>query len=125
MLVTGDVEDEKNEGKIRDALIGGLRDARLYPVDVYIVGHHGSKTSSSKELLDLIKPTYAIISSNSPDRQYHHPDLVVMERLANIGAKVFATYKSGDITITFKEPGIILSPPDGEALTPENYLDAA
>ncbi|UKI49551.1 MAG: hypothetical protein L6U99_13045 [Clostridium sp.] len=31
-------------------------------VDVLKVAHHGSKTSSSKEFINFIKPKYAIIS---------------------------------------------------------------
>ena len=30
-------------------------------VDVLKVGHHGSKNSTSKKLLDKVKPTYSVI----------------------------------------------------------------
>ena len=33
----------------------------LKDCDVYKAGHHGSNTSSSDELLDVIKPEYAVI----------------------------------------------------------------
>jgi beta-lactamase superfamily II metal-dependent hydrolase len=48
-----------------------------------------------------------------------------MERLSRARAKIFATYKSGDITVTFKDNEIILSPPDSELLILENYGDVA
>jgi competence protein ComEC len=124
MLVTGDAEDEKSIG-VRTALVGRLQSDHLYPIDVYIVGHHGSETSNSAELLSLIKPTFALISSEGPNGRYHNPDITVMERFAAAGATVFSTYRSGDMVISFDEGGIKLSPPDSEQLTVENYRDAA
>ncbi|MDR3363541.1 MAG: hypothetical protein LBS91_01115, partial [Clostridiales Family XIII bacterium] len=65
----------------------------------------------------------AIISSEGPGQRYDNPNQAVMERLSEAGAKIFATYRSGDISITFKKDGIVLSPPDSEALAPENYRE--
>jgi competence protein ComEC len=124
MLVTGDVEDEESKD-VRAALVGRLQAERLYPIDVYVVGHHGSETSNSGALLSLINPTFALISSEGPGGHYGNPDITVMERLTAVSAMIFATYRSGDITITFGEDGIKLSSPDSERLTVENYREAA
>jgi beta-lactamase superfamily II metal-dependent hydrolase len=129
MLVTGDYEDAIKENKAayyHERLTSGLLESGLYPIDVYIVGHHGSETSSSSELLALINPAYAVISSASPDyRKYENPDITVMERLTEIGARIYATYRSKDIRIDFQRGEILVSPPDSELLTPENYKEAA
>jgi competence protein ComEC len=124
MLVTGDAEDERSKD-VQAALVGRLQNERLYPIDVYIVGHHGSETSSSAGLLSLINPTFALISSEGPGGQYKNPDITVMERLSAAGATVFSTYRSGDIVIEFGQDGIKLSPSESERLTVENYRDAA
>jgi competence protein ComEC len=124
MLVTGDAEDEKSK-TVRSALTERLQKERFYPIDIYIVGHHGSETSNSAGLLSLIRPTFAVISSEGPGGQYGNPDITVMERLSATGATVFSTYRSGDITIDFRQDGITLSPPENERLTLENYRNAA
>ena len=124
MLVTGDAEDEKSK-KLQGALVGRLQNDRLYPIDVYVVGHHGSETSNSEALLSLIKPAFAIISSEGPYGQYKNPNEAVIARLAATGASIFATYRSGDITIRLSNDCIILSAPDSERLTVESYHKAA
>jgi competence protein ComEC len=77
----------------------------MHPIDIYVVGHHGSDTSSSKELLDFIKPTYALISS-VPVGRNQNPDSSVLQRLSDAGTEVYSTYLSGDIKVMF-ENGMI------------------
>jgi beta-lactamase superfamily II metal-dependent hydrolase len=125
ILITGDAEDEKSK-TVREALTSRLRAESIEDIDVYVVGHHGSETSSSEELLSIIKPTYAIISSVGPNHgSYHNPDISVLNRLETINAKIFATYVSGDIAVALDGNGVSLSPPDSELLTAENFADAA
>jgi competence protein ComEC len=122
MLVIGDAEDEKSK-TVRNSLTERLRADLLYPIDVFIVGHHGSETSNSEPLLSLITPTYALISSEGPAGQYANPNIDVMTRLATAHTHIYATYKSGDIAVTFKGNEISLSVPESDELTPENYRD--
>jgi competence protein ComEC len=125
MLITGDAEDEKSK-TVHEALVDRLNKESVEDIDVYIVGHHGSETSSSSELIELIKPKYAIISSVGPNHgSYKNPDVSVLKRLEDIKAKIFATYVSGDILITFDKNGVSLSTPDSELVTSENYKEAA
>ncbi len=67
-------------------------------VDVYKVGHHGSKTSSSKEFLYRVMPEIAVISVGE-DNDYGHPSKPVLTRLNEIGAKILRTDECGDIVI--------------------------
>lgn len=67
--------------------------------DVYKVGHHGSHTSSSKELISKIKPTYAVISC-SEDNSYGHPHSEVLNRLRKNNIQVFRTDEQGSIIAT-------------------------
>ena len=49
----------------------------LADIDVLKVGHHGSKTSSSKEFINEINPKYSIISVGKNNR-YGHPNKEVL-----------------------------------------------
>ena len=69
----------------------------LSDVDVLKVGHHGSKSSSSKEFIDEINPKYAIISVGENNR-YNHPSNEVLDNLKN--SIIYRTDKDG--TILFK-----------------------
>jgi beta-lactamase superfamily II metal-dependent hydrolase len=122
LLITGDAEavDTKTEIGAENLLLG-----KIGKVDVYVVGHHGSETSSSQAFLDEIRPEYGIISTAGPSHKDRNPDEEVMERLSEIGTKLYATYRSGNITVTFDDGAISLSPPESQQITPQNYKEAA
>lgn len=87
-LLTGDAE-ESAEIDIVDL---GIE----FTVDVYKAGHHGSRTSSTEELLNLVKPEYAVISC-SDDNSYGHPHAEVLSRFKDKNIKVFRTDEQGSI----------------------------
>lgn len=64
--------------------------------DVLKVGHHGSKTSTSKAFVDAVSPKYAIISVGK--NSYGHPDSGILTRLKNINATAYRTDKQGTVT---------------------------
>ncbi len=97
MLFTGDVEAAGEE-----ELIEELKRQNIAEVDVLKVAHHGSASSTSKELLDQIHPKLAIISCGRKN-SYGHPHAETMERLAEAGCKVMTTPKYGRITIDIEE----------------------
>ena len=68
-------------------------------VDVLKVGHHGSKTSSSKELINSINPKYSIISVGKNNR-YGHPNKEVLETLKD--TKIYRTDQDGSIMFKIK-----------------------
>ena len=71
----------------------------LPDIDVLKVGHHGSKTSSSKAFIDEINPKYSIISVGKNNR-YGHPNKEVLDNLNN--SKVYRTDKDGSIMFKMK-----------------------
>ena len=71
----------------------------LPDIDVLKVGHHGSKTSSSKEFIDEINPKYSIISVGKNNR-YGHPNKEVLNNLYN--SKIYRTDKDGSIMFKIK-----------------------
>ena len=84
-------------GKIREKDI--LDKYNLNNIDVLKVGHHGSKTSSSKEFINKIKPTYSIISVGKNNR-YGHPNKEVLNNLDN--SKIYRTDQDGSIMFHIK-----------------------
>ena len=75
-----------------------LRNSYVPDVDVLIVGHHGSKSSTCQELLDAVKPEIACISV-SIDNPYGHPSQEVLQRLEDFGCRVYRTDLDGEIVI--------------------------
>ena len=71
----------------------------LQNIDVLKVGHHGSKTSSSKEFIDEINPKYSIISVGKNNR-YGHPNKEVLENLNEL--KIYRTDQDGSIMFKIK-----------------------
>jgi len=71
----------------------------LPAIDILKVGHHGSKTSSSKEFIDEINPSYSIISVGKNNR-YEHPNKEVLENLEN--SKIYRTDQDGSIIFKIK-----------------------
>ena len=69
-------------------------------IDILKVGHHGSKTSSSKEFINYINPKISLISVGE-DNKFNHPNQEVLEVLKN--TKIYRTDKEGTITIKLRE----------------------
>ena len=58
----------------------------LSNVDVLKVGHHGSKTSSTNEFLNIVNPKVAIIGVGK-NNNFGHPNEEVLQKLRNIRHK--------------------------------------
>lgn len=71
----------------------------LQDIDVLKVGHHGSKTSSSKEFINEINPKYSIISVGKNNR-YGHPNDSVLDNLDK--SKIYRTDIDGSIMFKIK-----------------------
>lgn len=66
--------------------------------DVLKAGHHGSKTSTSDELLAAVHPAYAVISSGKGN-SYGHPNQETLDALARFGVNVLRTDQAGTIVL--------------------------
>ncbi|MCR4926272.1 MAG: MBL fold metallo-hydrolase [Clostridiales bacterium] len=67
--------------------------------NVIKIGHHGSSSSTSKELLEIVKPQLAIISCGE-NNSYGHPDKKVTDLLEKYSVSIKRTDKNGNIVIT-------------------------
>ena len=69
-------------------------------IDVLKVGHHGSKTSSSKSFINEINPKNSIISVGKNNR-YGHPNEEVLDTLND--SKIYRTDQDGSIMFKIKK----------------------
>ena len=90
-MFMGDAGVEKEKDILNKYNISGI--------DVLKIGHHGSKTSSSKYFINEIKPKYSIISVGENNR-YGHPNNEVLKNLAN--SKIYRTDLDGSIVFRIK-----------------------
>ena len=91
-----------------DALISGdagaseeeefLASHELPDAELFMAGHHGSKYSSSSELLDALNAEYAVVSCGY--NTYGHPTQEALLRFAAANMEVFRTDQQGSITFT-------------------------
>ncbi|RLC37673.1 hypothetical protein DRH29_01080 [candidate division Kazan bacterium] len=89
LLLTGDI----GVG-IEDKLI---QNGSVLDVEALKVGHQGSRTSTSQDLLSIARPEVSIIAVGH--NSYGHPHDEVVKRIKNFGSKLFRTDKSGTIEI--------------------------
>jgi len=89
-LLTGDMEKKLEERLSFDGL--------FHHDDVLKVGHHGSRTSSTPDLLDAERPAFGIISAGF-DNSYGHPHPAVVASLREEKVAVMRTDQDGLITI--------------------------
>ena len=73
--------------------------------DIVKLGHHGSQSASSNELIGNIQAKLAIISVGK--NNYGHPHASVLQRLNDFRLKYLSTRSVGDITVTMF-PGFAL-----------------
>ena len=91
ILFTGDIE------KIAEKEILRKYGEKL-KADILKIAHHGSKTSSTIEFLNKVKPKIALIGVGK-NNNFGHPNYNVLDRLKSISCNVFRTDEDGEIKI--------------------------
>ena len=99
ILLTGDAEI-----KVEEMLLEKYN-AKNLNIDILKVGHHGAKTSSSKEFIEVLSPKISIISV-AKENTYGHPNKDVVKRLEKYG-KVLQTSRLGEINFKIYKNGKI------------------
>jgi competence protein ComEC len=90
-LFTGDVSSD-----VEHVLLA--RYGRDLDIDLLKVGHHGSSTSTSAEMLAVTTPDVALLSVGRRNR-YRHPNAGVLERLEESGALILRTDLQGNVSL--------------------------
>lgn len=74
-----------------------LRHLPALDLELLVVGHHGSRYSTCRELLIKTKPDVAVISVGR-DNRFGHPSEEVLLRLAQYGCVIYRTDRDGTVT---------------------------
>jgi len=88
MLLTGDIE-RSAEAQLLD---------RPVRADVLLVPHHGSRSSSTAEFIDAVRPRWAVVPVGYRSR-FGHPHPEVLERYRAAGVKVSRTDREGAVHV--------------------------
>ena len=88
-LITGDMNSSTERALLRYAAIPKL--------DLLVVGHHGSRNSTSEELLIATTPGIAVIPVGR--NSFGHPTPEVLNRLEQVGSIVYRTDEHGHVTV--------------------------
>ncbi|MBQ2640193.1 MAG: DNA internalization-related competence protein ComEC/Rec2 [Bacilli bacterium] len=99
MLFTGDASIKSEEYILSNYNLGNI--------DILKLGHHGSKTSTSKELLKETNPKLALISCGR-NNKFGHPHKEIINRLNKYNINYLRTDKLGTITINLNNKHITI-----------------
>ncbi|HWZ98814.1 MAG TPA: DNA internalization-related competence protein ComEC/Rec2 [Candidatus Dormibacteraeota bacterium] len=91
-LLPGDAETQAESAILAENAENSLHS------DVLKVGHHGSKNSTTLELLAAVQPQWAVISSGA-ENPYGHPSRDLLQRLEDAHVKILRTDRNGAIHI--------------------------
>ena len=94
VLLLGDVEVEGEMNLLTS----------LSTVDVVKVAHHGSRTSSTSALVDVVSPGIAVISCGFAN-PFGFPHAEVLARWQQVGSRVLRTDQDGAITVEITAEG--------------------
>ncbi len=92
-LFEGDAEKEAEGAMLVKS------DIPVPDIEILKVGHHGSKTASSLDFLDLTSPEVAIYMAGEGN-SYGHPHEETIQALVNSGAQIYGTDVHGNIVVT-------------------------
>jgi competence protein ComEC len=90
ILLAGDIELAAERGLLESGW-----DLRA---DVLKVPHHGSRTSSTEQFLEAVRPRAAVISVGERSR-FGHPHLSVIARYQKKAVRLFLTGRDGTVTV--------------------------
>ena len=108
VIMTGDAET-----KVEKAII---ESGETLGAEILKVGHHGSDTSSSDEVLDAVSPLYALISAKVGNK-YEHPIKSTMQKLEKRKIEVYRTDENGTVVATITANDVKFSTAPGDYLS--------
>lgn len=91
-LFMGDAEKEEEQDI--------LKSGENLKCDVYKVGHHGSKTSTTQAFLNAAKPKAAVITADASEDSLGLPAETILTRLQKSGVDIYRTDLLGTIVST-------------------------
>lgn len=98
-LFTGDISQKMEEQLVKDF-------RKELKSTILKVAHHGSKTSSKEEFLEVVQPQIALIGVGK-NNKFGHPSEEVLGRFKRYGIKIYRTDQMGEISISVDSYGKI------------------
>ena len=98
VLFTGDIE-EVAERKILEKY---KNNNDILKSDMIKIAHHGSKTSSINEFINVVNPCYAMIGVGK-DNKFGHPSQSTIYKLKQRNIHIYRTDEMGEISMLFEE----------------------
>ncbi len=89
-LICGDAEET--------AEIDMVNSGRGISAEIYVVNHHGSRSSTTDAFLEAVTPSYALISCGL-NNSYGHPTIEVLQRLQERGIQMYRTDLQGTVIL--------------------------
>lgn len=101
ILFSADAEREEEAFLVERWGAEGLK------ADVYKMGHHGSRTSSTYPYLRCVLPQYTVCSTDEKGEgaKYGLPDEDALSRIRDVGSTLYRTDIQGDITLSIASDG--------------------
>lgn len=100
ILFTGDMEKEAEN------ILSKKLNKEIYLLKV---PHHGSQTSSTEELLNILRPKVGVISVGR-NNFYNHPDPPIIERYKEMGTEIYRTDTMGMIRVNLNKEDSKITP---------------
>lgn len=94
IMISGDVSSDIEKRLIKQN--------QVLNSDILLIGHHGSRDSSSSEWLSATDPKVGIVQ-NGKDNTYGHPHKETLLRIKNQGIPLYNTVDSGTVTVNIDE----------------------
>jgi beta-lactamase superfamily II metal-dependent hydrolase len=113
-LFEGDAEKEAEAAMLMEGIVPD--------VEILKVGHHGSRTASSMQFLQVAKPELAIYMAGKGN-SYGHPHVETIAALTQVGAEIYGTDICGTVVVTsdgheYTLPAIAKFTTTGLSITP-------
>ena len=96
-MILGDAEKEELSS-VYETVLGEFES------EILVMGHHGSRTSVYKPLLNAVNASVAVISCGR-DNDYGHPHKEALDYASKNGLTLYRTDKEGDIVFRFTAEG--------------------
>lgn len=98
ILLTGDIDRSREQCLLSEG---------IGPVDVLVVPHHGSKTSSSSGFIGRVQPEYAIVPVGWRN-SLRLPNIQVLARYRHAGSHVLRTDLQGTVSVETDGDGLFV-----------------
>ena len=102
MIFTGDIEEIAEKHILQEY----RHNLGIFSSQILKVAHHGSKTSSIKEYIDVVNPKIALIGVGE-NNKFGHPNEEVLTRLKTRGTRIYRTDQNGEILVMVDKKGVI------------------